>query len=105
MPNKIINDLLKVFSKVLKMQKSSQVEKSLVVPILIPNKDNSQPESYRPITLLLCTGKVMEKIVQRRLKWFVKSNHILSKSQCRLRRGLNTMMFFCDWKILLDLSW
>ena len=31
----------------------------------------------------------MEKIVQKRLEWFVESNNILSKSQCGFRRGLS----------------
>ena len=33
----------------------------------------------------------MEKIVQKRLEWFVKSNNILSKSQCGFRQGLSTI--------------
>ena len=81
MPNGIINDSLKVFNKSWEnAEVPDKWKESVVVPILKPNKDDSKPESYRPIALLSCTGKVMEKIVHRRLEWFVESNHILSLS-------------------------
>ena len=51
---------------------------ALVIPILKPNKDETG--SYRPIALLSCTGKLIEKIVQKRLECFVESNNILRKS-------------------------
>ena len=50
MPNRIINGLLKVFNK---RRENAEVPNKwkapVVVPILKPNKDNSKPESYRPI--------------------------------------------------------
>ena len=68
MPNGIINDLLKVFNKSWEnAEVPDKWKESVVVPILKPNKDDSKPESYRPIALLSCTKKVMEKIVHRRL--------------------------------------
>ena len=39
----------------------------VVIPILKSGKSKSDITSYRPIALLSCTGKLMEKIIQRRL--------------------------------------
>ena len=50
MPNRIINDLLKFFNKSWKnAEVPDKWKESVVVPILKPNKDDSKPESYRPI--------------------------------------------------------
>ena len=91
-PTRIHSDLLKMINK---SWETSEVpdkwKESIAIPILKPNKDETKPESYRPITLLSCTGKLMEKIVQKRLEGFVESNNILSKSQCGFRRCLSTI--------------
>ena len=39
----------------------------LLIPILKPGKDPKQPSSYRPITLLSCLCKLMERMVYNRL--------------------------------------
>ena len=36
-------------------------------------------------------GKLLEKIVNKRLEYFIESNKILNKSQCGFRRNLSTM--------------
>ena len=51
-----------------------------------PGKKNySDPKAYRPITLLKIPGKVLEKIVQRRLAFL--SREILPKEQFGAREG------------------
>lgn len=63
---------------------------SIVIPILKPGKPRENPESYRPIQLTSCFSKVMERMVARRLSWFLEHNNLLSNYQCAFRKGRNT---------------
>lgn len=62
-----------------------------VIPILKPGGDGADPGSYRPISLLSCLGKLMEKLVHRRLYWFLESENVLRPSQCGFRVGHSTV--------------
>lgn len=42
-------------------------KKANIILLLKPKKDHKYPSSYRPISLLSCLGKVLEKIIKRRL--------------------------------------
>lgn len=63
----------------------------IVCPILKPNKDPSLVNSYRPITLLSCIGKLIERIIQKRLEYFLESNFVFPVSQSGFRRGGSTI--------------
>ena len=63
---------------------------SLVIPILKSGKSPSDPSSYRPVSLISCISKVMEKMVARRLYWHLEKNNIFSDSQCGFRKGRST---------------
>ena len=52
-----------------------------IVPVLKKGKDNINPDSYHPISLLSCVGKLMECIITRCLTWFLKTNNVFSPSQ------------------------
>ena len=62
-----------------------------MIPIQKPGKDKTSILSYRPITLLSCIGKLMERMIQRRLEWFVESNQILAAQQSGFRKDKSTM--------------
>ncbi|KAF2363931.1 Reverse transcriptase domain [Trinorchestia longiramus] len=59
--------------------------------ILKPGKDPEQVSSYRPICLLSCIGKLMERMIQRRLEYWVETNNLLLGEQAGFRRGKSTM--------------
>ena len=63
----------------------------LVVPILKSGKSTKEIESYRPISLLSCIGKLMERVIQRRLEYVVAEYGILQNSQLGFRKGESTM--------------
>ena len=63
---------------------------SLIVPIPKPGKDHTDPNSYRPISLLSCISKVGEKMINTRLQWFLEKFNILSFSQCGFRKRRST---------------
>ncbi|KAI5735926.1 hypothetical protein M8J77_024290 [Diaphorina citri] len=62
---------------------------ALIIPLLKPGKDRLLPLSYRPISLLNCSGKIMEKMVNKRLFWSLEKKNLLSPFQSggRLRRS------------------
>lgn len=66
-------------------------KKGIVLPILKPGKDPSLAASYRPITLLSCLGKLMERLVAARLEYTVEKESLLSPGQCGFRKGLCTL--------------
>ena len=88
-PTRIHSDLLKMLNKSWEtFEVSDKWKESIVIPMLKPNNDETKPESCFQVlnhALLSCTGKLMEKIIHKRLQWFVESNNILSKSQCGFR--------------------
>ena len=63
---------------------------SLIVPIPKHGKDLTKPENYRPISLLSCVGKVIEKMVNTRLTWMLETGNKLSTTQCGFRKRRST---------------
>ena len=56
-----------------------------IITILKPNKDPSACASYRPISLTNHMGKLMEAMVNHRLKNFLEENNILNPNQAGFR--------------------
>lgn len=63
---------------------------ALVIPISKPNGNRLIPEGFRPISLTNCLCKVMEKLVNRRLCWFLESNDSLFNGQYGFRKYRST---------------
>ena len=63
----------------------------MVIPIAKPGKNPRQPESYRPIALLQCTGKLMETMVGERLKFIAETENLLSNTQYGFRFRRSTI--------------
>ena len=64
---------------------------ALVIPIVKASKDPSDPQSYRPISLTSSLCKLMEKIVNARLAWYLKKNKIITKTQYGSLKNRSTM--------------
>ena len=58
---------------------------AILLPILKPGKDASIVGSYRPISLLSCLEKVIEKLVFRRLYMLMENKNYLQFFQCGFR--------------------
>lgn len=69
----------------------SEWEKAIIVPIPKPGKDHTRPENYRPIALTSTLCKLMEKILNKRLRWYIETNDLLSKFQSGFRQRRSTM--------------
>ena len=62
-----------------------------VIPIPKPNKDHTHPSNYRPIALTSCLCKLIEKMIHRRLMWFLETTGSLSGLQCGFRKTRSTL--------------
>ena len=84
--------LLKIINKIWEtgiLPENWQV--SVIIPVKKPNKDSSQATSYRPIALTSCVCKLMEKMINTRLVWYLESNGLLSPYQFGFRKNRSTL--------------
>lgn len=63
---------------------------AVTLPLLKPGKDPYQATSYRPISLTSCICKLMEKMVNARLMWYLESRNLLSPVQYGFRKVRST---------------
>ena len=63
---------------------------AVVLPIPKPGKDLLQVNNYRPISLTSCVCKVMEKMVNARLVWYLEANNALTPVQYGFRKLRST---------------
>ena len=61
-------------------------KKATIIPIHKKGKDKKKPNSYRPISLLNCKGKLLEKVINRRPLSFLEDNNVLSQTQTGYRK-------------------
>ena len=63
-----------------------------------PGKKPHEVQSYRPITLLSCLGKLIERIIKHRFTLFAESHNLLPNNQAGFRKGR------CTYDNLLHLT-
>lgn len=63
---------------------------AIVLPIPKPGKDHLQVTNYRPISLTSCICKVMEKMVNARLMYYLESGNFLTPVQYGFRKVRST---------------
>ena len=68
----------------------SQWKEAIIIPLLKSNKDSTNTDSYRQITLLPCLGKLMERLVEKRLTWLLEHNHVFRPELHGFRRKRST---------------
>ena len=103
-PDGVPNDLLKQLSETGKRLLLKLINRSWLhndVPatwrtaeiVAIPKKGKppAEPSSYRPISLLSCTSKLAERMIQARLQHWLESKGKLNPNQAGFRRGRSTM--------------
>ena len=102
-PDKIINEMLehlgtKAKSKLLRIfnnsWKTGHVPQSRrevdMVPIHMKGKDQVNTDSYRPISLTSCMGKLMERMINTRLVWHLEKN-IITPEQAGFQQHCSTL--------------
>ena len=68
----------------------------LITPIFKGNEKN-RFENYRPISVLTCFSKLLEKLMVKRLIAFIDKNKILSKHQYGFRQNRSTEHAIIDF--------
>ena len=61
-----------------------------VIPIPKPGKDHAEPTNYRPIALTSCLCKTLERMINKRLVWYLESNDLISPIQSGFRSERST---------------
>ena len=61
-----------------------------IIPIPKPGKDHEEPSNYRPIALTSCLCKTLERMINKRLVWYLESNDLISPIQSGFRSGRST---------------
>ena len=102
-PDKIHNEMLlhlgpKSRKKLLQLFNDSWREgvvpqswrEAIMIPIHKKGKDKSKPESYRPISLTSCTGKLLERLINTRLMWHLEDQQLISPKQAAFRQDRST---------------
>lgn len=98
--------LIDLYNSILQGLIPQQYKLSVIIPVLKPEKNKSDTSSYRPISLNSCMAKLLDKIVARRLWWFVTTYKLIHNSQTGFRRGKSVMdsLLFTDYLINKALS-
>lgn len=61
-----------------------------VTPLPKPGKDKAFPQSYRPVSLLPILGKIMEKVIKKRIVKHIKQNNLQIEEQFGFRAKRST---------------
>lgn len=80
-PDKIALPLQKIFNKSIQQCKFPTSWKLANVTALFKKGDTSLPSNYRPISLISCVGKVMERIIFKYVYNHLHSNNLIYKYQ------------------------
>ena len=56
-------------------------KRAYVIPIFKVGNDPTSPDSYRPIALTSCICKLLERILNKRLMWFLIKNNLIDRNQ------------------------
>nr|ACY69870.1 AP-like endonuclease/reverse transcriptase [Adineta vaga] len=88
----LVQHLTNLFNAILKQGYIPAMwKKANIILLLKPKKDKQQPSSYRPISLLSCLGKLLEKIIKQRLMLELERRNILPQHQAGFRPGKSTI--------------
>lgn len=79
----------------------------LAVVVPIPkNKNPSSVTSFRPISLLPCLSKIIERIIATRLAWYLERKKLIAKEQVafKVNKGCDDALLHIDYYITNALS-
>ena len=86
--NEILSEVLSnIFNKSIELGTfPSKLKMAKVIPIF-KSDDDTDPNNYRPILVLSCFNRILEKLVFKRLKSFIEERKIINSSQYGFRPG------------------
>ena len=61
-----------------------------IILIPKPGKEPAEPNNYRPIALTSCLRKTLQRMINKRLTWFLVSNYHISRFESGFRSDRST---------------
>jgi hypothetical protein len=102
----IVYPLKRIFNASLRTGTFPSVWKHALVTLIYKSGEKNKPVSYRPISLLALFGKILEYIVNQKIRSFLEENNRLPKTQSGFRLGHSTetalMKLFSDMCSAID---
>ena len=87
LPTEYKKKVCSVFSDAVRLGHYPSLWKDAIVKMIPkPNKDAKYAKNFRPISLLSCMGKVLERIIARRLSEYMEVNNMFTTSQSGFRK-------------------
>ena len=84
--------MLTLYNNILKTGIIPQkLKTALIIPIKKPRKPLDKIDSFRPISLLPCLSKLLEKIIAKRMLWYATTNNFISPNQVGFKPGSGTI--------------
>ena len=91
-PHTHITYMLRQYTSIAYLQEIPKDWKhSILIPIHKTGKNPSDPLSYRPISLTSNLNKIMKKMVNNRLQWYLEKHNLYNPNQSGFRKNRNTM--------------
>jgi len=88
----VYNKFIKLVNKHAPMKTTrvylNKLKMANIIPIFKTN-DNTDPNNYKPISLLCIFNRIFEKLIFQRVESFIDQNNPLSPSQCGFRKTLS----------------
>ena len=83
--------LLQIYNTSWKHSSVPQIwREATMIPIHKKGKDKGKADSYRPISLTSCVGKLMERLINTRLMWHLEKEKIITPEQAGFRQCQST---------------
>ena len=91
LPHNIISAITHIFNRSLaEGYFPNKFKTSKIVPVYKKKGSCNKKENYRPVSLLSCLSKIIEKLVSKRIISFLRKQNFFSKYQFGFRKGLST---------------
>ena len=103
-PDKVSNDmlvqlssygkeiLLNLLNKTWQLGQLPKIWKTAtIIPVLKKDKPKENPSSYQPISLKSCICKIIERMINARLYWWLEKTKTINPNQAGFRRGRQTI--------------
>jgi len=86
----LVKPLTYIINKIISEETFPSVLKISKVKPLYKNGDKSKPENYRPVALISCFSKIIEKVILDMVIDFLNTNKVISKSQFGYQKQRST---------------
>ena len=92
LPEESLRYLLNIYNHIWKSNTFPETwRQATIIPIPKTGKDTTNPQNYRPIALTSCLCKTMERMINKRLTWYLETNNLITNLQTGFRKKRGTI--------------